>query len=347
MAKALQELAEFVDGEVVGDGTTLIERVAGIAQATDGDITFVSNPKYESRAKDCKASAIIVSPKLRDLGRNLLVCGNPYLAFAKIVGLLMERPQAHPKGVDPMATVSLTASLGDDVSIYPYVHVGDNTVIGDRVTLMPGVCVGPDCRIGNDTLLHPGVVLYHGTTVGERVLLHANVVVGAEGFGFAPDGPHYHKIPQVGVAVIEDDVSIGANTTICRGALGRTIIRRGCKIDSQVVISHNVDVGEDTLMVSQVGVSGTVEIGKHVILAGQVGVAGHLEIGDNAMVGGKSAVTHDLAPNKGYLGVPARPIAEERRISASLPKLPQMREKLRDLEKRLNQLESGDPSAES
>lgn len=341
MAKTLQELADYVGGSVVGDRGAIIERVAGIEQAADGDITFVSNPKYETRARDSKATVVIVSPDLRDLRGNLLVCDNPYLAFAKIVGLLMEEPLPHPVGIDAQAAVSPSAAIGRDVSIYPHVCVGDNAVIGDRVVLMPGVCVGPECRIGSDCVLHPGVVLYHHTTIGERVILHANVVVGAEGFGFAPDGPRYQKIPQVGVAVIEDDVSVGANSTICRGALGQTIVRRGCKIDSLAIISHNVDVGEDTLIVSLVGISGTVNIGRHVTLAGQVGVAGHLDIGDNVMVGGQSGVNHDLGPNKAYLGSPARPIEQERRIMAARAKLPEMRKKLKELEARLEALESG------
>jgi len=339
MEKTLRELAALVGGEVVGDGDAVIRRVAAIDRAGQGDITFVSNVKYEPQAATTRATAVIVPPRLRHVQRNLLVCDNPYLAFARVLEAMTEAPSFARIGVDPSACISPSARLGRDVSIWPRVHVGHEAAVGDRTILMPGVYVGRACRIGCDTVLHPNVVLYHGTVVGDRVILHANVSVGSDGFGFAPDGERYHKIPQAGITVIEDDVSVGANTTINRGALGNTIIRRGCKIDSQVIISHNVDVGENTIIVSQVGLSGTVRVGRHVTLAGQVGVAGHLEIGDNVMVAGQSGVNHSLAPDQVYLGSPARPIAEARKGLAVLARLPELRADVRALTARLEAIE--------
>jgi len=339
MTKTLQELADYVGGRVIGDGNIPICRVMTIDKAREGDITFLSNVKYEKAAKKTQASALIVSPKDTGIEKPLLVCDNPYLAFAKIVELMSPPPPRPEQGVHELAVVSPTAKIGKDVSICANAFVANEAEIGDRVVLYPGVYIGERCVIGEDTVIYPNTAVYYGTVIGKRVILHANVTIGSEGFGFAPDGERYYKIPQVGITVIEDDVSVGANTVINRAALDKTIIHRGTKIDSNCVISHNVEVGENTLMISQVGISGSCKIGKHVTLAGQVGVEGHLEIGDNVTVGGQAGVTHSLAPNKTYLGSPAAPINETRQRVAALTKLPELRKRLRILEQRLEELE--------
>jgi len=338
MAKTLQELADFVGGNVKGDGNVTIERVAGIEEAGVGDITFVSNPKYVSKLQTTRASGAIVSPQVKDAPCSLIVCENPYLAFARIVELVMWQPQNHPKGRSDGAHVSPSATIGTGTVIYPNVFIGDGVRIGDGVVIHPNAVVEEGCEIGDETELFPGVVLYPRTRVGCRCVLHANVVLGASGFGFAPDGDRWYPIRQAGICVIEDDVSIGANTTICRGAMERTIIRRGTKIDSNVVISHNCDIGEDCLIISLVGISGTVNIGRHCTLAGQVGVTGHLSIGDNAIIAGQAGVTHDLPGNQVYLGSPAIPAAKARRAYVMIPRIPEMLQKIRKLETELEQL---------
>jgi len=207
------------------------------------------------------------------------------------------------------------------------------------VVLYPGVYVGDDCRIGKDTIIHPNAVIHKGTIIGERVVVHSNVVVGCSGFGYAPDGSTYFKIPQVGITVIEDDVDIGANTTINRAVLGETRIKRGTKIDSEVIIAHNVEIGEDTLVTSQVGIAGSVTIGNNVILAGGSGVAGHIKVGDNVKVGGWTGVTKDLPPGGTFLGTPAIEIERMRKCYMVIPKLPEMRESVKDLQRKIKQLE--------
>lgn len=338
MALKLKELASVIGGEVAGDGEIVIERVAPIEEAGPGEITFVSNPKYLSFVRTTKASAIIVAPALRSLQRNMIVMANPYLGFARAVEALMKQTLARPQGVHPTAIVAPSATLGKDVAIGPHVVIEEGAVIGDRVTLMAGVYVGPKVIIGEDTWIHPNTTLYHDTRIGKRCLIHANVSIGSDGFGWAPEGKHYVAIPQVGVSVIGDDVSIGANSVINRGGLGDTIIGSGTKIDSLVVVSHNVKVGEDCLFVSLVGISGSVEIGNHVTLGGQVGVAGHLKIGDNVQVAAQSGVSHTLEPGKTYFGTPARPMNEMKRTVAALHKLPELRNEIRHVQKRMAEI---------
>lgn len=340
MAVKLKEIAEIVGGTVVGDGEVRIERVAPIETARQGDITFVSNQKYVPFARQTKASAVIVSPKLAKLPRNLIVTQNPYLAFAKTVAALMEKKAPRVPGRHPSAVVAPSARLGRDTSIGPHVVINEQACIGDFVTIMAGTYVGRGVDIGDETLIHPNASLYHGVKIGKRCIIHANVVIGSDGFGWAPDGTHYTAIPQVGTTQIGDDVCIGASCVINRGALGNTVIGRGTKMDSLVIISHNVQVGQDCLIVSQVGVSGSVKIGNHVTIGGQAGVAGHLKIGDNVQVAAQSGVTHDLAPNRTYLGAPARPINEMRRAFAAFNKLPELRNEIRRVQKHMSEIAS-------
>ncbi|NOZ19661.1 MAG: UDP-3-O-(3-hydroxymyristoyl)glucosamine N-acyltransferase [Planctomycetes bacterium] len=341
MAFTLRELAEHIGGNVVGDPETKILRPNTIHGAGEGDITFLSNKKYEKALDDTKASAVVISPEHEDHVKTAaIISDNPYLAFAKIVDYMIPGRPRPAAGVHPTAVVSQSAQVGDEAAIGPYCVIGDDVSIGDRVAIYSNVYVGKGTTIGEDTVIYPNTVLYDQTVIGRRVILHANVTIGSDGFGFAPDGAEYYKIPQIGNAIIEDDVSIGANTVINRGALQYTIIRKGCKIDSNCVISHNVDVGENTLMISQVGISGTVKIGKHCLFTGQVGVVGHLEIGDNVTVAAQSGVTHDLPDGSTYFGTPAVPIKEAREQFAALHKLPTLRKQIRKLEMRVEELEN-------
>jgi len=338
MAMKLKEIAALVGGEVVGDPEIVIERVAPIQDAQPGDITFVSNPKYAPHAETTKASAIIVSPKLKDLGRALIVVKNPYLANARLVGALMEDHPPRVPGIHPSAVVADSARIGEDAVIGPHVVIEDEVELGDGVTIMAGVALARGVSIGDETIIHPNTTLYRRVKIGKRCIIHANVTLGSSGFGFAPNGHHYERIPQVGNTIVGDDVSIGANSVINRGALNDTIIGSGTKIDSLVIISHNVTVGEDCLFVSQVGISGTVKIGKHATFGGQVGVAGHLEIGDNVMVAAQSGVSGNLAANGAYFGSPARPMSETKRTYAALHRLPELRKEIRRVQKHMSEL---------
>lgn len=339
MEKTLKELADYVGGEVTGDGNIKIKGVMTIDEASEGYITFVSNKKYIKKLEQTGASAIIASPDIDIKDKNLLITKNPYLAFAKVVDLMMNPEKVYPGTLDDSARVSDSAELGSNVTVYPFVFIGESVKVADNVVLYPGVYVGDDCRIGKDTIIHPNAVIHKGTIIGERVVIHSNVVVGCSGFGYAPDGSTYFKIPQVGITVIEDDVDIGANTTINRAVLGETRIRRGTKIDSEVIIAHNVEIGEDTLVTSQVGIAGSVTIGNNVILAGGSGVAGHIKVGDNVKVGGWTGVTKDLPPGGTFLGTPAIEIKRMRKCYLIIQKLPEMKETVKDLQRKIKQLE--------
>jgi UDP-3-O-[3-hydroxymyristoyl] glucosamine N-acyltransferase len=338
MNKKLKELAEWVGGTVVGDGEIEISGVSAIDEAQTGEITFIANPKYLPKLGETCASAVIVSKEVTRGEKPLLSVANPYLAFAKIITLFSKKPY-QPKGIDPNAWISPTAKLGKDLTLYPFVYIGDRCSIGDRVTLYPGVYIGEDSSIGEDSILYPNVSVYSGTVIGKQVILHSGVVVGSDGFGYVKEGMKNVKIPQVGRVEIEDDVEIGSNTTIDRATLGKTIIRRGVKIDNLVQVAHNVTLGEDSIIVAQVGISGSTKIGSNVTLAGQVGVVGHIEIGDNVMVGAQSGVVNDLPANQGYTGSPALPHREFLRAITVFPKLPEMRKTLIEIEKRLKKIE--------
>ncbi|OGP77192.1 MAG: UDP-3-O-(3-hydroxymyristoyl)glucosamine N-acyltransferase [Deltaproteobacteria bacterium RBG_16_49_23] len=338
MKRKLNELAEYVGGTLVGDGEVEISGVASMDEAQPGEITFIASPRYLRKLNETRASAVIVSKEVTAADKPLICAAHPHLAFVKILTLFFAKPY-QPKGIDPNAWISSTAQLGKDLTIYPHVYIGDRCRIEDRVTLYPGVAVGEDSVIGEDSVLHPNVSVYSGSVIGKRVILHSGVVVGADGFGFVKDGKKNVKIPQVGKVIIEDDVEVGANSTIDRAALGETIIRRGVKIDNLVQVAHNVEIGEDSIIVAQVGIAGSTKIGKNVILAGQVGVVGHIEIGDNVQVGAQSGVGQNLPPDQAFSGSPAMPHREWLRTVMTFPKLPEMRRTLVDIEGRLKKIE--------
>ncbi len=338
MKKRLKEIAEWVGGTVVGDEEVEISGVGSIEEARPGEITFIAHPKYLPKLETTQASAIIVSKEVPQASKPLLCVANPYLAFVKVLHLFFQKVY-QPRGIDPRAWISPTAHLGKDLTIYPFVYIGERCQIKDRVILYPGVYVGEDSLIEEDSILYPNVSIYPNTVIGKRVILHSGVVVGSDGFGYVKEGKRNIKIPQMGRVVIEDDVEIGSNTTIDRATLGATIIRRGVKIDNLVQVAHNVVIGEDSIIVAQVGISGSTKIGSNVTLAGQVGVVDHVEIGDNVIVGAQSGVAYDLAPNQAYTGSPPLPHREFLRAISVFPKLPEMRKTLLEIEKRLGRLE--------
>jgi UDP-3-O-[3-hydroxymyristoyl] glucosamine N-acyltransferase len=335
MEKTLGELAAMVGGAVRGDAAMRIRAAATIEEAEPGDLTFVANPKYAPKAAETRASALVVAPGFQDVGKPLLEVANPYAAFARLIGVLMPRRPAPPAGVSPGAFVAATAQLGRDCAVMAQTFIDDEAVLGDRIIVYPQVFIGRGAVIGDDCVFFPGVRIYDGTQIGRRVTVHANSVVGADGFGFAPEEQHYVPIPQVGRAIIGDDVYIGCNVTVNRGALGDTRVGRGCKIDSNVVVAHNVVVGEDTVLVAQVGISGSSKIGRHCTLAGQVGVTGHVEIGDNATIGAQSGVIGSLKGDTVYLGSPAMPIDHARRVYVVFTNLPDIAKDVKELKRRL------------
>ena len=338
MKKTLNEIAALVNGSVSGDSGIIIERIRGIDEAGPGDLTFVANPKYRKKMETTGASAILVVPGTACAGKNLLIVGDPYVALSQLLALF------HPEdgetaGISKKAIVEAGADVSPEAVVYPGAHVCRGARIEKRVVLYPGVFIGRDAAVGEASILYPGVTVYRRCRIGRRVVLHAGVVVGSDGFGFALPGRENRKIPQVGYVQIDDDVEIGANTTIDRGALGRTWIQRGVKIDNLVQIAHNVVIGEYSIIVAQVGISGSAQLGKGVIIGGQAGLVGHIRIGDHAMVAAGSGVTKDIAPGQVVAGTPHRPHREWLKMEACLSNLPEMRETLAALQRRLEAIE--------
>ena len=338
MKKTLREIALYLGGSVSGDGEILIGGLATLDDAGEGQLTFLANPKYAGKVATTNASAVLLGEGGNAAGKNAIFHPNPYLAFAKLLTLFYTAPTA-PLGVMPGAFVAEGVRMGSDVSVYPGVHIASGVTLGDRVVLHPGVVLYPGVTIGDDVTLYANVSVRQGCRIGNRVIIHDGAVIGSDGFGYAPDGRSWYKIPQIGIVVIEDDVEIGANAAIDRAALEATRIRRGTKIDNLVQIGHNCVIGEDCMIVSQVGIAGSTKLGDHVTLGGQVGVAGHIKIGDNVMIAGKSGVLGNVAPNQVLSGIPVQPHREWLKSSGLISRLPEFRKTLNTLEKRVAELE--------
>lgn len=336
--KTLQEIADFLEANLVGDGTVIIQGIKSLDDASTGDLTFIANPKYRSKLETTQASAILVDSAEGVEGKNLLVVKDPYASLARVLELLYPRKQTR-SGVSPHAHIEADAEIAESAVIYPNVYIGHGAKIKDGVVLYPGVYIGDEAVIGENSILYPNVVIYNRCLIGKKVILNAGVVIGGDGFGFANPGVENLKIPQIGIVQIDDDVEIGANTTVDRGALGKTWIQKGVKIDNLVMVAHNVVIGENAIIVAQVGISGSTKIGKSVILAGQVGVIGHLEIGDGVIIGAQSGVAENIAPGQMVTGSPTMPHRTWLRAQALIPKLPEIRNTVNSLLKRVEVLE--------
>ncbi len=340
MQKTLREIADLIDGEVVGDPSTVVTGICGIKEAEAGDLTFVANSRYLPLIKTTRASAIITSRDVKSSSKPIIRTDNPSLAFAKMVGLMAPNEMYRPQGIHPTAVVGQNVRLGKDVTVQAYVVVEDDAQIGDRTVLYTGSYIGHYTRIGDDCLIYPHVTVRERVTLGSRVIVHSGTVIGSDGFGFATVRGVHHKIPQIGTVVIEDDVEIGANVTIDRARFGVTSIGRGTKIDNLVQIAHNVVIGENSILVAQSGISGSTVVGKGVTLAGQAGIVGHITIGDNAVVAAQAGVTKSIPPNVCVSGYPAKPHASAKRINACVQRLPKLVKTVEELEDRIAELEA-------
>lgn len=329
----LSELAEMVGGTVEGDGEKFISGVAPLDRAGASELTFLANPKYLAGAREAKAGAILAGPDADLPGKDLIRVKDPYLAVARILTIFHPEKVIEP-GVRPGVLVGEGCVLNPGSAVLNGAVIGDRVKMGQGVVVHAGAVIGDDCFIGEATVIHPNVTLYPRTKVGSRVILHAGVVLGSDGFGFAADSGEAAKIPQVGNVIVEDDVEIGANSTVDRATFGSTIIGKGTKIDNLVQVAHNVVIGPGSILVAQSGVAGSTTLGKGVIIAGQSGAVGHINIGDGARIGAKSAVTSDLSPGAFVIGHPAIDAGIWKRATIAFAKLPEMLRRIRKLEKR-------------
>ncbi|MES2201492.1 MAG: UDP-3-O-(3-hydroxymyristoyl)glucosamine N-acyltransferase [candidate division FCPU426 bacterium] len=350
MKVTLRELAGFLGArlEGKGDGAATLEGVAALDSAGPGHLSFYSNPKYKSQLAATRAGAVLVSPadaaSATAEGRMLLVSANPYRDFALASTRFFPKTHKPPAGIHPGAIVASGARVAADASVGPFCVVEDGAELKSGAILHPFVYVGRDAVVGEDSELHPFAVLLERCRLGKRVILQSGAVIGADGFGFAPDPPNgYVKVPQSGDVVIEDDVEIQATACIDRGALGSTVIGRGSKIDNLVQVAHNVKVGQHTVLAAQVGISGSTKIGDWVTFAGQSAAGGHLNIADQAIITGQAGAGKDVGKGEMVSGSPAMPTMEHHRGLAELKKLPQLKKRLKEMEERLARLENRDP----
>lgn len=337
---SLAVLADLVGGSVSGDPSTSVSGVAPLDLAGPDQVSFLANPKYKGQLADCRAAAIIVHPSMQgSMPLPLILAENPYLAFAKILTFFEVLPHVG-QGVMTGAHVHPDAVLGDNVTIAPGAVVAAGARIGRGTHLQPGVVIGEGTVVGEDCLLHANVTVREKCILGDRVILQPGAVIGSDGFGFAPDGAGYYKIPQSGHVVIEDDVEIGSCTCVDRGTLGITRVARGTKIDNLVQVAHNVEIGEDTIVVSQTGIAGSTTTGKHCIFGGQSAIVGHVKIGDNVTLAARGGISNDVDSNQTLAGVPATAHRDWLKTTMTMKHLPEMRKELKQLKKEMAELKS-------
>lgn len=332
----LSELAARLGAALLGDGSVRIVQVAPLATAKSGEISFLTSAKYRQQLEETQATAVIVPPDFAEqTALPRLVARNPYACYAQVVGWL--NPPALPSpGVD--ATARLGSSVPDSASIGAQVSIGSDVVLGERVVLHPGTVLGDGVRIGDDSIIYPNVSIYAGCTLGKRVIVHSGTVIGADGFGFAPEGGRWHKIVQIGGVVIGDDVEIGANTTIDRGALDDTIIEEGCKLDNQIQVGHNCVIGAHTVIAGCTGIAGSAKIGKGCMIGGAAMIAGHLEIADGCVISPGTMVMKSLNRRDRYTGVYPLDTHDKWMHSAvQVRRIADLEKRLRTLEKQLKQ----------
>jgi UDP-3-O-[3-hydroxymyristoyl] glucosamine N-acyltransferase len=281
---------------------------------------------------------LVVERHLTDVTRPQLVTQHPKYAFARIVQQFFT-PRYAPRGIAQQVIRGADVEIGSEVSIWPFVTLGDRVRIGARVTLYPGVFIGDDSSVGDDSILYPNVAVREGCAVGRRVIIHGGAVIGSDGFGYVEHEGRHHKIPQIGTVVIEDDVELGANVTIDRATFGQTVIKRGTKVDNLVQIAHNVTVGENNILVAQVGIAGSAKLGSHVVVGGQAGLTDHIEIGDRVIIAARSGINRSLTGDQAVSGAPAMPHEVFVKAQAVIPLLPELRRRIRDMERRLKTLE--------
>lgn len=337
-----QQIADFLKGTIEGDPNVQVSDFSKIEEGKPGSLSFLANPKYTNYIYTTDSSIVLVNSDFvadKPVKATLIRVFNAYAALAMLLDMV-EKSKPKKKGIEPMSFVAKSAKLGSDIYVGAFAYIAENTTIGNDTQIHPQVYIGEGCTIGNNTILYPGVKIYPGSKIGSNCIIHAGAVIGSDGFGFAPEGDIYKKIPQMGIVIIEDDVEIGANTTIDRAVMDATIIRQGVKLDNLIQIAHNVEIGANTVMASQVGVSGSTKIGEHCMFGGQVGLGGHITIGNNVNIGAQSGIISNIKDDAKIMGAPAIPVKDFFKSSIIFPKLPDMYRQIAQLEKEIQQLKA-------
>ena len=335
-----QQIAAFLRGTVEGDPKVKVSNFSKIEEGKPGTLTFLANPKYEHHIYHTEASIVLVNQDFtptEPIHTTLIRVENAYTALAQLLNMV-EQSKSKKSGVDSTAFIAPTASVGEDCYIGNMAYIGERVKLGNNCQVYPFAYIGDNVEIGDNTILYPHVTVYHDCRIGQHCILHAGSVIGADGFGFAPEGEQYRKIPQLGNVVIEDNVEIGANTTIDRAVMDSTIIRQGVKLDNLIQIAHNVEVGENTVMAAQVGIAGSVKVGKHCMFGGQVGLAGHIQIADDVTLGAQAGVISSVKEATTLLGAPAIQARNFMRSSAIFNRLPELYRTIGQLQREVETL---------
>jgi UDP-3-O-[3-hydroxymyristoyl] glucosamine N-acyltransferase len=339
ISRTISDLAAHVGGRVIGDGSVEIHQVASLESARSGEIAYLDSEKFLEIAARTKASCVIVSENSTLKAPCLIEVKNPKLAFALIAEIL-HPPRKRDPEIHPTALIAASADIALQVFIGAFVCVGENSAIGTGTQIRAGAKIGDHVKVGADCVIHPNVFIEDGVSIGDRVILHAGVVIGADGFGYVRGDMGYHKFPQIGTVVVEDDVEIGANTTVDRGALGRTRIGHGTKLDNLVHVGHNCDIGERVIIAAQTGISGSVTIEDDCVIGGQVGFGDHIHVQSGAVIGSKAGILPGKIVRPGvWWGIPIQPLEEYKRLNAHISRLPHVRQQLKDLIERVKELE--------
>jgi len=335
-----KQIAGFIQGKVEGDENATVNTFAKIEEGKPGAISFLSNPKYTHHIYDTESSIVLINEDLqleRPVSTTLIRVKNAYECVAKLLQLYQSY-QPKKTGIDPLAFISPKATIGKNCYIGAFAYIGDNVMIGDDSQIYPHAVIEDGTKLGNGCIIYPNVTIYHGCRLGNNVTIHSGSVIGADGFGFAPNADGYDKIPQIGIVTIEDNVEIGANTCVDRSTMGSTVIRKGVKLDNLVQIAHNVEVGENTVMSAQVGVAGSTKIGSWCMFGGQVGLAGHINIGDRTFLGAQSGVPGNIKGNTSLIGTPPMEPKAYFKSQAIFRRLPDIYKQLNDLQKQVEEM---------
>ena len=335
-----KQIAAYIGGEIVGDENATVHTFAKIEEGMPGALSFLSNPKYTAYIYDTQSSIVLVNSDFvpeKPIKATLIKTANAYESLAKLM-MLYESVKPKKRGISSMASIADRATIGENVYIGPFVYIGERAIVGDNTIIEANTSIGDGATVGNDCLLYNGVTIYHDCKIGNRCILHAGSVVGSDGFGFAPGTNGYDKIPQIGIAILEDDVEIGANTCIDRATMGATIIKRGVKLDNMVQIAHNVVVDEHTVMAAQCGVAGSTKVGTWCMIGGQTGIGGHIKIGHQVKIAGNSGVANSVTDGKAVMGYPAFDHMQFARSTAVFKKLPEMYREMYTLKQEIESL---------